>query len=113
MTRSNYRPAGRSSGNTNPQPVRRPEKDESFLTGILGRYRPGEVDPLRVLEMLISHFNTQHTAFEKTVSFKTRRERAQFLRRFFRDLSVKAGFKTLPDPRNLAVRHIRAMVQVW
>ncbi|MCL1861463.1 MAG: integrase domain-containing protein [Proteobacteria bacterium] len=113
MTRFNYRPAGRISGSLNPQPVRRPDKDEYFLTGILGRYRPGEVDPMCVLEMLINHFNTQHTAFKKTVSFKTRRERAQFLRRFFRDLSAKAGFKTLPDPRNLAVRHIRAIVKVW
>ncbi|MCL2876751.1 MAG: hypothetical protein FWF12_10830 [Betaproteobacteria bacterium] len=113
MTRFNYRPAGRPSGNLNPQPARHPDKDEWFLTGILARYRPGKVDPVRVLEMLIKHFNTQHTAFEKTVSFKTRRERAQFLRRFFRDLSGKAGFKTLPDPRNLGVRHIRAMVKVW
>jgi site-specific recombinase XerC len=66
-----------------------------------------------VLERLIQHFNTQHTAFEKTVSFKTRKERAFFLRRFFRDLHEKAGFKTLPDPRNLCDKHIRAMVKLW
>ena len=36
-----------------------------------------------------------------------------FLRRFFRDLQRKCGFKTLPDPRNLGDRHIRAMVGVW
>jgi site-specific recombinase XerC len=109
----NKHSAGRTSGKLNPQPVRRPDKDQYFLTAILGRYRPGTVKPLRVLEMLINHFNTQHTAFEKTVSFKTRKERAQFLRRFFRDLTEKAGFKTMPDPRNLGVRHIRAMVKVW
>ncbi|MBL8434010.1 MAG: integrase domain-containing protein, partial [Zoogloea sp.] len=43
----------------------------------------------------------------------TRQERADFLRRFFRDLKTKAGFKTLPDPRNLGERHIRAMVKIW
>ena len=40
-------------------------------------------------------------------------ERAQFLRRFFRDLSLKAGFKMAPDPRNLGQKHVHAMVQVW
>ena len=58
-------------------------------------------------------FNTLHTSLEKTVSHKTRHERAQFLRRFFRDLHEKAGFKKLPDPRNLGQKHLRAMVQVW
>jgi hypothetical protein len=50
---------------------------------------------------------------EKTVSHKTRQERADFLRRFFRDLKAKAPFATMPDPRNLGDRHIRAMVKVW
>jgi hypothetical protein len=54
-----------------------------------------------VLEVLIELFNTLHTSLEKTVSHKTRHERAHFLRRFFRDLHDKAGFKTMPDPRNL------------
>jgi hypothetical protein len=68
---------------------------------------------LRVLELLIELFNTQHTALQKTVSHKTRHERAMFLRRFFRDLTVKCGFKTAPDPRNLGQKPIQAMVQVW
>jgi site-specific recombinase XerC len=80
---------------------------------ILARYEPGKAAPLTVLEVLIELFNTLHTALEKTVSHKTRHERAQFLRRFFRDLKLKAGFKTLPDPRNLGQKHLRAMVQVW
>ena len=54
-----------------------------------------------------------HTACEKTVSHKTRKERADFLRRFFRDLSLRAGFKTPPDPRHLGQRHVQAMVNVW
>lgn len=80
---------------------------------VLERYRPGKADPMRVLDVLIDLFNAQHTSLDKTVSHKTRQERADFLRRFFRDLRLKAGFKTLPDPRNLGDRHIRAMVAVW
>lgn len=74
---------------------------------------PGETPSLRVLDVLIELFNTLHTSLEKSVSHKTRYERANFLRRFFRDLQVKAGFKIAPDPRNLGQRHVHAMVQVW
>lgn len=80
---------------------------------ILARYRPGKSPPLQVLEVLLTLFNSRHTALEKTVSHKTRHERAGFLRRFFRDLSAKAGFRTPPDPRNLGQKHLHAMVQVW
>lgn len=80
---------------------------------ILAVYVPGKSPPLKVLEVLLELFNTLHTSLEKTVSHKTRYERAQFLRRFFRDLKVKAGFNTVPDPRNLGQKHIHAMVQVW
>lgn len=80
---------------------------------ILGRLRPGHADPLRVLDTLIDLFNMRHTAREKTVSHKTRAERARFLRRFFLDLQRKAGFHTMPDPRNLGQKHVHAMVQVW
>lgn len=73
----------------------------------------GHADPMRVLETLIELFNTRHTAREKTVSHKTRAERARFLRRFFLDLKLKAGFHTMPDPRNLGQKHLHAMVQVW
>lgn len=66
-----------------------------------------------MLELLIALSNQHHTAKHKEVSFKTRQERADFLRRFFRDLKDKAGFKTLPDPRNLGERHIKASVAVW
>lgn len=66
-----------------------------------------------LLDVLFELFNARHTSPEKVVSHKTGRERADFLRRFFRDLQCKAGFKTPPDPRNLGDRHIRAMVAVW
>ncbi len=80
---------------------------------ILARYRIGKAPPLRVLEVMLSLFNAQHTSLAKSVSHKTRQERAQFLRRFFRDLHEKAGFKQLPDPRNLGQKHLRAMIKVW
>ena len=95
------------------QPSRRQEWASLTPAEILEYHRPGQANPLRVLDLLIELFNTQHTALEKTVSHKTRRERADFLRRFFRDLRQKAGFKTVPDPRNLGDRHIRAMLAVW
>ena len=90
-------------------------RDWSGLTerDILARYRPGHANPKHVLEVLLKLHNQQHTARMKTVSHKTRQERADFLRRFFRDLRERAGFKTLPDPRNLGQKHIRAIVQVW
>ena len=80
---------------------------------ILARYQIGRSNPLRVLEVLLRLHNGEHTALQKGVSHKTRHDRAQFLRRFFRDLHDKAGFKTLPDPRNLGQKHIQAMVRVW
>lgn len=80
---------------------------------VLARHRIGRADPLRVLEVLLRLYNDRHTALAKSVSHKTRWERAQFLRRFFRDLHDKAGFKTLPDPRNLGQKHIQAMAHVW
>jgi len=101
---------GRSSQQ---QPVRRQDWAGLSPQEILARYKPGKAAPLKVLEILIELFNTLHTSLEKTVSHKTRHERAHFLRRFFRDMKAKAGFKTVPDPRNLGQKHIHAMVQVW
>ena len=95
------------------QPRRRQEWNGLSAHEILALHRIGKTPPLKVLDVLIDLFNKQHTAKHKEVSFKTRRERAEFLRRFFRDLKHKAGFNTLPDPRNLGERHVMAMVAVW
>jgi len=95
------------------QPARRQDWINQSPQEILARHLPGKTEPLRVLEILLELFNTQHTALNKTVSHKTRHERAQFLRRFFRDLKLKAGFNTVPDPRNLGQRHIQAMAAMW
>ncbi|MES2264290.1 MAG: integrase domain-containing protein [Pseudomonadota bacterium] len=95
------------------QPPRRQEWTGLSAAEILARHKIGETPPLQVLDVLIDLFNRQHTAKHKEVSFKTRQERADFLRRFFLDLKRKAGFHTLPDPRNLGERHVRAMVTIW
>ncbi len=95
------------------QPARDQAQANLPPAAILARYKPGKADPTKVLEVLLGLFNSLHTSLDKTVSHKTRQERADFLRRFFRDLKTKAGFKTLPDPRNLGERHIRAMVKIW
>lgn len=95
------------------QPRRRQQWNGLSAAEILALHPPGKTAPLDVLDILIDLFNKQHSARHKEVSFKTRQERADFLRRFFRDLKHKAGFKTLPDPRNLGERHIKAMVAVW
>ncbi len=95
------------------QPPRRQERAARTPAEILEHHRPGQTHPLRVLDLLIEFHNTQHTALEKTVSHKTRQERADFLRRFFRNLKAKARFATMPDPRNLGDRHVQAMVKVW
>jgi site-specific recombinase XerC len=94
-------------------PLRRQDWAGKTPQQVLARYRPGRAPPLEVLDVLLTLFNSRHTAREKTVSHKTRHERAGFLRRFFRDLSDKAGFRTPPDPRNLGQKHVHAMVQVW
>lgn len=98
--------AGADAHRRQPWAERTPEQ-------ILAQYRPGHAAPLQVLEVLLTLFNNRHTVLEKTVSHKTRQERANFLRRFFRDLTAKAGFRTAPDPRNLGQKHLHAMVQVW
>ena len=54
------------------QPVRRSALAGLTPQQILARYPPGRCEPLRVLEVLIELYNTQHTALEKTVSFKIR-----------------------------------------
>lgn len=93
-----------------------PKRRQRQLSGlsaadVLQRHPPGRTPPEKVLEILLDLFNGQHTARQKTVSHKTRHDRAVFLRRFLRDLHGK--FATIPDPRNLGGRHIQAMVDVW
>lgn len=102
-----------SQGRLQAEPARRQSWAGLSPNEILARYKPNQASPLRVLDVLIELFNTQHTALQKSVSHKTQYERKIFLRRFFRELTSKGGFKTAPDPRNLGQKHIHTMVQVW
>lgn len=116
--RPTHRPTRRREpGSPGRIPQQQPSRQQAWSMQapdvILARYRIGKVPPMKVLDVMLSLFNAQHTSLAKTVSHKTRQERAQFLRRFFRDLHEKAGFKQLPDPRNLGQKHLRAMVKVW
>jgi integrase len=95
------------------QPKRDPNASSSSDHDVLARYPAGSTPPMRVLEVLIDLYNKQHTAKVKEVSFKTRRERAMFLRRFFRELHERARFPSIPDPRNLGDRHVKAMAEIW
>ncbi len=106
------RPARRSAS---PRHPRRRNRNWSGLsaTDVLQRHPPGKTPPEQVLDILLDLFNEQHTARHKSVSHKTRHDRAVFLRRFLRDLQGKAGFATVPDPRNLGGRHIQAMIDIW
>lgn len=106
--------ASRAARSSSP-PTRRRQRDwgGKSAVDVLARHPPGSTPPTRVLEILLELFNEQHTARCKSVSHKTRHDRAVFLRRFFLDLHALAGFATIPDPRNLGGRHIQAIVDVW
>ena len=107
-------PASRSPGRlVSQEPPRRQAWAGKTPQQVLAMYPPGKQPASQVLEVMIELFNSLHTALEKTVSHKTRYERASFLRRFFQELQTEAGFKIAPDPRNLGQRHVHAMVQVW
>ncbi len=96
-----------------PQSRRRQNWAGKSRPEILAGYPPGQTHPLVVLNVLIDLYNKQHTALAKSVSFKTREQRALFLRRFFRELPTVAGVRLPPDPRKLGERHMRCMVQHW
>lgn len=104
---------GTSSGQPGSPDRRNPAWMHLSAADVLHQRPPGKIAPEKALEMLLKLFNDRHTALDKSVSHKTRHDRAVFLRRFFRDLRIKAGFATIPDPRNLGGRHIQAMMDVW
>ncbi|PLX68410.1 MAG: hypothetical protein C0607_20815 [Azoarcus sp.] len=58
------------------QPTRDQAQANLPPAAILARYKPGKADPMKVLEVLLGLFNSLHTSLDKTVSHKTRQERA-------------------------------------
>lgn len=95
------------------QPKRDRQSSAPGNRELLSRYPIGKTAPMDVLEKMLGLFNKMHIVKQKDVSFKTRKERAMFLRRFFRELRERGGFSSIPDPRNVSDRHIRAMIEIW
>lgn len=94
-------------GKATPKALRPREWTGLSKDEILSRFVPGKASPHTVLEVLLKLHNMEHTARAKSVSYKTRYERANFLRHFFRELESRGGFKKAPDPRDLGQRTSR------
>lgn len=79
---------------------------------ILAALPIGTPDYLRVLGAILKKFNHQHSTKHKGVSFKTMLDRQRLYASFFRELRHETPYRNL-DPRQLANRHIEAMVERW
>ncbi|MBY0366041.1 tyrosine-type recombinase/integrase [Roseateles aquatilis] len=79
---------------------------------ILARLPMGTRDYVRVLGAILLKHNHEHSAKHKGVSFKTMRDRERFLVSFFRELRRTTQYRRV-DPRQLANRHIEAMLERW
>jgi hypothetical protein len=91
------------------QPHRLPDSVASALPGV-------PLDPTKwrqVLEALLDLYNWAHGILAKSVSFKTMKERRDFLFRFFRDLRQDPETRFFIDPRSLRHRHIQHAVRRW
>lgn len=79
---------------------------------ILASLPIGTPDYLRVLGAILMKYNHLHSTKHKGVSFDTMLDRQRLYASFFRELRHHTPYRNL-DPRQLANRHIEAMVQRW
>jgi integrase len=79
---------------------------------ILASLPIGTPDYLRVLGAILKKYNHLHSTKHKGVSFKTMLDRQRLYANFFRELRHHTPYRNL-DPRQLANRHIEAMVERW
>jgi integrase len=79
---------------------------------ILASLPIGTPDYLRVLGAILKKHNHLHSTKHKGVSFKTMLDRQRLFASFFRELRHHTPYRNL-DPRQLANRHIEAMVERW
>ena len=79
---------------------------------ILSSLPVGTPDYLRVLGAILKKYNHLHSTKHKGVSFKTMLDRQRLYASFFRELRHHTPYRNL-DPRQLANRHIEAMVERW
>ena len=79
---------------------------------VLASLPMGTPDYLRVIGAYFTKCNSQHSKKNKGVSFKTMHDRQRMVVSFFRELRHETPYRNL-DPRQLANRHIEAMVARW
>ena len=65
-----------------------------------------------MLGAILKKYNHLHSTKHKGVSFDTMLDRQRLYASFFRELRHHTQYRNL-DPRQLANRHIEAMVQRW
>jgi len=83
---------------------------ESDPDTVLARLPIGTSDWIRVLGAILKKHNYKHSKKAKGVGFKTALDRQRLYAGFFRELRRHTPYSNL-DPRQLANRHIEAMVE--
>jgi site-specific recombinase XerC len=97
---------------TNTHSWRPPTGSPSDPDVVLASLPMGTPDYLRVIGAYFAKYNSQHSKKNKGVSFKTMHDRQRMVVSFFRELRHETPYRNL-DPRQLANRHIEAMVARW
>jgi len=96
----------------NAHPAREPAGAPSDPVTVLKTLPVGTRDYLRVLGAILRLHNHQHSSKHNGVSFKTMLDRQRFLASFFTELRKQTRYHDI-DPRQLANRHIEAIIKRW
>ena len=111
-TRKSLRPGSNGLPPANAHPTRPAAGAPADPDVILASLPVGTPDYLRVLGAILTKHNHLHSTKHKGVSFKTMLDRQRLFASFFRELRHHTPYRNL-DPRQLANRHIEAMVERW
>ena len=111
-TSKSLRPGSNGLPSANAHSARESAGAPSDPDVILASLPVGTPDYLRVLGAILKKYNHQHSTKHKGVSFKTMLDRQRLYASFFRELRHHTPYRNL-DPRQLANRHIEAMVERW
>lgn len=85
---------------------------ESDPDTVLSRLPIGTSDWIRVLGAILKKHNFKHSKKHKAVGFDTMLDRQRLYASFFRELRRQTQYHNV-DPRQLANRHIEAVVSRW
>ena len=85
---------------------------ESDSDTVLASLPIGTSDWIRVLGAILKKRNFEHSKKHKAVGLKTMLDRQRLYASFFRELRRHTQYHNV-DPRQLANRHIEAMVSRW